>query len=68
MKNAFKKFISRLNTAEERISEHELKLVEITQTKAQRRIESKKKTKQNKQQKKTNRAEHPGASRQYQMA
>ena len=67
MKNAFKKLITRLNTAEERISEHELKLVEITQTKAQR-IECKKTNQTKQQQKKTNRAEHPRASRQYQMA
>ena len=52
------------NTAEERIHEHELKLVEITQTKANK---EQSKRKQTKQQKNTIRAEHPRSSTQYQM-
>ena len=54
------------STAEERIYEHELRLVEITQTKANKKEESIKK--QTKQQKKTTRLEHPRSSTQCQMA
>ena len=64
VKNASKN-LSVNKTAEERIHEHELKLVEITQTKANKEEQSIRK--QTKQQKKTIRAEHPRSSTQYQM-
>lgn len=54
------------NTAEERIYEHELRLVKIIQSKSNKKEESIRK--QTKQQKKTIRAEHPRSSTQYQMA